>query len=160
MYQLDRIDLQILEYLSKDARLSNKDLAKKLGVAQSTSFERVRILRENGVIKGFHADIDVEALGVSLRAMIAIRLEAHSSSKFDDFYDYIVGLKAVTSVYHLSGVNDILVQVVVRNNRELRAFVMDSFASRVEVAQIETSLIYEKTRKYSVPIDAHELLGE
>lgn len=158
--QLDRIDLDILEYLSKDARLTNKDLAKKLGVAPSTSFERVRVLRENRVIKGFHAEIDVETLGIDLRAMIAIRLEAHSRGKFNEFYNYIVGLDAVTTVYHLSGVNDILVQVVVRNNKELRSFVMDSFAARPEVAQIETSLIYEKTRKYSVPIDANKLLED
>lgn len=158
--QLDRIDLDILEYLSKDARLTNKDLAKKLGIAPSTSFERVRVLRESRVIKGFHAEIDVETLGIDLRAMIAIRLEAYSRRKFNEFYNYIVGLNAVTTVYHLSGANDILVQVVVRNNKELRSLVMDSFADRPEVAQIETSLIYEKTRKYSVPIDTNELLDD
>lgn len=66
MHHLDRIDLEILKHLSNNARLTNKDLALKLGVAPSTCLERVRVLRLKKIIKGFYAEIDVTPVGINL----------------------------------------------------------------------------------------------
>ena len=72
--ELDRIDIELIRLLRKHARLSNKDLAEAVGVAPSTALERVRRLRETGVIRGFHAEFDPQALGIDLQAMVAVRL--------------------------------------------------------------------------------------
>ena len=76
--QLDRIDREILTALQKNARLSNKELAARMKVAQSTCLERVRRLRDDGILRGFHAEVDAKAVGVGLQAMIAVRLRRHS----------------------------------------------------------------------------------
>ena len=76
--RLDGTDRAILQVLADDARISNKELADRVGIAQSTCLARVRALRESGVIRGFHADIDPRALGHDLQAMIAIRLQPHA----------------------------------------------------------------------------------
>ena len=66
---LDRIDFDILAALQNDGRLSNKELAAKVGLAPSSCLERVRALRESGVLRGFRAEVDPEALGIHLQAI-------------------------------------------------------------------------------------------
>ena len=74
---LDRLDCQIVDALQRNARLSNKELAAKVGLAASSCLERVRRLGRERVFVGFHAEVDPGALGVGLQAMIAVRLRRH-----------------------------------------------------------------------------------
>lgn len=75
---LDRIDRAILAHLQKNARLSNKELAAKVGLAPSSCLARVQRLTKQGVIKGFHAFVDPQALGIGLQALVAVKLKQHS----------------------------------------------------------------------------------
>src|SRR5580658_2183050 len=75
---LDDIDRHIVYELARDARIANNALAERVGIAPSTCLGRVRSLRERGVIRGYHADVDPAALGLALQALIAIRLESHA----------------------------------------------------------------------------------
>src|SRR5918911_1241847 len=75
---LDDTDHAILAALRTDARIPNKLLAERVGVAPSTCLARVRALRERGVIRGYYADVDPRAIGHDLQAMIAIRLDANA----------------------------------------------------------------------------------
>jgi DNA-binding Lrp family transcriptional regulator len=75
---LDDVDRRLLELLAADARISNARLAAAVGVAPSTALARVRALRSRGVIRGFHAEVDLAALGRPLQALVAIRLSVHS----------------------------------------------------------------------------------
>jgi len=86
---LDRIDLAIIAALQKNARLSNKELAAKVNLAPSSSLARVRKLMETKVLEGFHAEVNPGALGVSLQAIIAVRLRRHSRVKFRSLYAHI-----------------------------------------------------------------------
>ena len=148
---LDRIDRQILTALQKNARLSNKELAAHLEVAQSTCHERVRRLREDGVLRGFHADVDAKAVGIGLQAMISVRLRRHSLDLVRAFRSYAIGLDEVLEVYHMAGNNDFLVHVAVRDSDHLRDLAMSAFTTRPEVAQIETALIFEHAGRRHLP---------
>src|SRR3954454_10764405 len=72
--QLDDVDNALLEALAEDARITNQALAERVGVAPSTALTRLRGLRTRGVIKGFHTEVDLAALGRPLQALIAVRL--------------------------------------------------------------------------------------
>src|SRR6476619_6600252 len=78
---LDPIDRRILAALVRDARIANNALAAEVGIAPSTCLGRVRAMREAGVIRGYHADLDPDAIGVPLQAMIAVRLRARSEER-------------------------------------------------------------------------------
>lgn len=143
--QLDRTDFEILDLLQKDGRLSNKELANAVGLAPSSCFERVKRLRQEGVIRGFHADVSEQALGITLQAMIAIQLAQHSRDFVERFHAHVQALPEVVATYHLAGRQDFLVHVVVRDTEHLRSLAMDAFTTRPEVAHLETSLIYERT---------------
>jgi len=143
---LDAVDIAILEALSEDARMPNSRLAERVGVAPSTCLERVRSLRRDGVLQGFHAEIDLAALGRPLQAMIAVRLTVHAREQIDAFTDAVRALPGVLSIFHMTGVNDYLLWVAAADAQDLREFVVDHLATHPAVAHAETSLIYEHKR--------------
>ncbi|HEY5490119.1 MAG TPA: Lrp/AsnC family transcriptional regulator [Gemmatimonadaceae bacterium] len=143
---IDRIDRDILAYLQHDARISNKDLSAKVGLAPSSCLARVRRLEASGALLGYHAEVDPRAYGVTLEALIAIRLEKHARNAIVAFERYIVTLPEVRGAFHVAGANDYLVHVAVRDAEHLREFALSAFATRPEVAHMETSLIFSHQR--------------
>lgn len=162
MSQLDRIDFEIIRQLRNNARLSNKELAAIVGLAPSSCLVRVRGLQREGVLKGYHADVDTKSLGVGLQAMVSIRLQRHSRDDVESFRLHVLALPEVRELYHLAGANDFLVQVWVRDPEHLRELIMSSFTAREEVDHIETGLIFEHSQSLDLPfyvdcIDEDEL---
>lgn len=144
--RLDDTDRALLRILAADARISNKDLAGRVGIAASTCLARVRALRESGVIRGYHADIDPRALGHDLQAMIAIRLQPHARGAMSRFVATLSVRPEVLEVYFVAGANDFLVHVATASTDQLRTFVADRLNRDPAIAGTETSLIFEHTR--------------
>lgn len=141
--RLDNVDRAILRALAADARISNRALAEHVGVAESTCLARVRALRERGVIRGFHADIDPRALGHDLQAMIAVRLHPHARGTLGDFAETMSRQPEVLDVYFVAGANDYLLHVATASTDALRWFVAEHLNRNRAVAHTETSLIFE-----------------
>lgn len=148
---LDRFDRAIVAALRTNARISNKRLAEEVGLAPSTCLERVRRLREHGVVRGFHADIDLGTFGVDTEAMIGVRMSEHSRDLVDSLLSYVLTLPEVLQIYHVAGADDFLVHVAVRDTQHLRDLALDSFTTRAEVDRIETRLIFQHTNTWRVP---------
>jgi DNA-binding Lrp family transcriptional regulator len=148
---LDRIDYEILALLRKNARISNKEVARKVGLAASTCLVRIRVLQNSGVISGFHAEIDPVSLGVGIQAMIAVRLLRHFKPDVDAFRNHALSLPEVVQFYHVAGPIDFLIHVWARDSNHLRELAMTAFTSREEVSHIETELIFEHIRSAEVP---------
>ena len=139
---LDDTDRAILRLLALDARMPNNAVAEAVGVAPSTCHGRIRALRERGVIRGFHADIDPAALGLGLQAMIAVRLGAHNRDQIDTFVRDVPRLPGVVGVFHVAGADDYLLHIAVRDSDALRDFVLDHLTGHPAVRHTETSLIF------------------
>lgn len=153
---LDRIDRALLGALAKNARLSNKELAAKVGLAPSSCLERVRRLVRDGAIRGFAADIDPIALGFSIEAMMAVRLRQHTREQFEAFRQHALTLPEVVAVYHMAGENDFLLHVLARDAQHLRDLAIDRFITRDEVGHIETWLMFEHLRGRGAVFDDDE----
>lgn len=149
--ELDRIDFGLLRALQEDGRLTNKELAGRVGLAPSSCLERLRRLRAGGVLRGSHADVAPGALGIGLQALVAVKLRQHSRDQVEGFRAHLATRSEVTAVYHVTGPQDFLVHVAVRSPDHLRDFLLDAFTSRPEVAHIETSLVFEFQRKALLP---------
>lgn len=143
---LDRTDREIVALLLENARLSNKDIARSVGIAQSTSSERIRRLEAAGVFRGFHAEVEPSVVGIGLQAMIAVKLHRHETTQVARFRAYAAQLDEVVAFYHMAGDNDFLVHVAVRNSDHLRDIAMGAFTAQPEVSHIETSIIFEHTK--------------
>jgi DNA-binding Lrp family transcriptional regulator len=140
---LDAVDHQLLALLTANGRLANNALANRLGIAPSTCSARIRRLQDTGVIRGYHAEVDLAACGRPLQAMVAVRLQAGARSHIAQFQRYLAGLPDVLNVYFLGGEDDFHVHVAVSGADTLRAFVVEYLSAASEVALTQTSLIFE-----------------
>ena len=153
---VDRIDHQILAALQEDARLSNKELATRVGLAPSTCSERFQRLVSTGTLLGFHAEVNREVLSIGLEALISVRIVRHSRKLLEKFQSDLLELTEVVELFHLAGANDFLIHVAVRDADHLRTLTMDQFTTRAEVEHMETALIFGHDRKSRLPNYAAE----
>src|SRR5688500_7041749 len=148
---LDRIDVALIGLLQNDARLSNKELAAKVGLAPSSTLGRIRRLRDEGVLLGAHAEVDPEALGVALQALVVIRIARHSREVYGTLRSHLVAQPAVIALWHVGGEDDVIVHVAVRDARHLNDLMLDRITSRPEVARIRTEIVFSHQRKPVTP---------
>jgi DNA-binding Lrp family transcriptional regulator len=147
MMRLDATDWAIIDVLQDDARTSNRDLATAVHVSPSTSSERVRNMRADGVIRGYHADIDYGALGRHVQALTAVTIRPPTREIIEAFRNWAGQLPEIVGVFVVSGAADFLLHVAVPDTDALYAFVIDRLTERPEVADVNTSVVYEHIRR-------------
>jgi DNA-binding Lrp family transcriptional regulator len=147
LIDIDSLDLALIRELQDDARQTNRELASAVHVSPSTSSERVRALRATGVIRGYHADVALEALGRHVQALIAVRIRPPSRENLEAFRDWAGGLPEILGVFVVSGGDDFLLHLAVPDTDALYAFVIDRLAERPVVADVRTSVVYEHIRR-------------
>ncbi len=143
---IDEVDRLLLRELAADARLPNNALAQRAGIAPSTCLGRVRALRDAGVIRGYHADVDPAAIGRPIQAMISVRLQSHARGHIPDFMARIAELPEVLNVFFLGGADDFYVHIAATSTENLRDFVVVNLSGNSDVALTETNLIFEHIR--------------
>lgn len=149
--ELDRTDRRLVQILSEDARRSNKEIAATAGIAPSTCSERIQRLRDAGVFRGFHADVEPAVMGIGLQALVVVRLRRHAEDEVQRFWAHAEAMPETKAIYHLSGANDFLCHVVVKDPDHLRKVAVSGFTTLPEVAHIETSLIFEHRSTPALP---------
>lgn len=143
---MDEVDSAIVRALQRDARQTNRDLARAVGIAPSTCLERVRLLRERGVITGYHAEVRLPDLNRHVQALLSVQVRPLSRPVIEGFKAYVAGLPEVLSVFVVAGGDDFLVHVAVPSVDALHAFLMDRFTDRREIVGFRSSVIYQHTR--------------
>jgi DNA-binding Lrp family transcriptional regulator len=140
---IDETDRQILKILAVEARIPNNALADRVGIAPSTCLNRVRALVERGVIRGFYADINPDAVGHALQAIIAVRLQVDARNVMHPFAARLAAMAEVRDVFFIAGAHDFLVHVVAQDTAQLRQFIVVNLGNSPEVASTETNVILE-----------------
>lgn len=140
---MDPVDLRLIAELQRDARLTNRELARRVGVPESTCHERTRQLFDRGLLTGARAVVDPAAVGRPVQAMISVRVRPQRRDAMEALLDDIVALPGVLSTSIVTGVNDIVVHVAVPDMPALRDFVWDHLTRRPEVSDAHTALVYE-----------------
>jgi DNA-binding Lrp family transcriptional regulator len=123
--------------------MSGAALAAAVGVAESTVSLRLKRLHVAGVVRGYHVDVDIEALGVTVQALISIRLVSIVREDVDRFRREAPTWPGVLALFHMGGVDDFLLHVAARNASDLRDFVLEHLAGHPAVAHTETNLIFD-----------------
>ncbi|BBK41771.1 ArsR family transcriptional regulator [Allostella vacuolata] len=138
--------------MQNNARLSVKEIAAEVGLATSTTHERIKRMRDTGILRGTHVEVDPKALGIGLEALFMIELSKHERGTVDQFMDYVVGVPEVRSAFLVTGRYDLIVHVVVQDTRHLKDLALDQFTNRPGVTRIETSIIFDARRRYELPV--------
>ncbi|MDQ0945418.1 Lrp/AsnC family transcriptional regulator [Streptomyces sp. V1I1] len=157
--KLDALDWALLRELQNDARQTNRDLAAKTEVSPSTSLERVKALRERGVISGFHAALDLEAVGRPVQALISVRIRPPSRPVIEGFREWAAQLPETIGLFVTSGPYDFLIHVAVPDVNGLYAFVIDRLTERREVADVQSTMVYEHAQSRSITAPADQRRG-
>jgi len=140
---MDEVDSAIIRELQSNARLSNRELAARIGIAPSSCHVRTRVLRDRGVLAGFHAEIDLAKVGLAVQALIAFQVRPLSRQVIENFQAFALSIPQVRAVYVLTGNDDFLIHVAVPDLPALHALLMDHFSKRKEVIGFRTSVIYD-----------------
>ena len=152
--QFDAIDRRILEELQRAGRMTNLELAEKVGVSPTPCLRRVRQLESDGVIKGYVAQLDRERVGLGLTVFIAVRLTSHSDSTTKAFRRSVSGMAEVTACYVTSGEHDFLLHVVVPDLVEYRRFVLDRLIKLPELRDIQSNFVIDTVKEDApIPLD-------
>lgn len=144
---LDATDARIVTLLTADGRMTNAELAAKLGVAPSTAHARLRALVDRGVITGFHASVDERMLGTGLQAVIGVSLRPSARREsIVAFADRVRALPQVIQVFFLGGDDDFLLHIAVADSSQMREFVLEHLSAQSTVASTRTSIVFDYHR--------------
>jgi Lrp/AsnC family leucine-responsive transcriptional regulator len=148
---IDAVDREILNILQQNARVSNAEIARQVRMAPSAVLERIRKLEARGVIKGYEARIDPEALGLNLLAYIFVRTNDFGDALHTS--DVLARLEEVQEVHHIAGEDCFLVKARTRDARSLGRLLRDRFAAGGGILSTRTTIVLETLHESaSLPI--------
>jgi len=153
--ELDRYDRRILEALQKDGRISNQELAERIGLSPSPCLRRVRALEESGLISGYRAMLDATKLGLSLMALIHISMDRHTPERFANFEDKVAALPEVLECLLVTGQDaDYQLKVVVQDMDAFQALLLEKITRIEGVSGVHSSFVLRRVvDKTALPLD-------
>lgn len=154
---LDRFDRHILELLQQDGRLSNQELADRIGLSPSPCLRRVRALEERGVIAGYRALVDARKLGLSLMALVHIALDRHTPERFTNFEARVRALPEVLECLLITGEEaDYQLKAVVRDMDAYQELLLSKITRIEGVTGVHTSFVLRRVIERTAMPVPHE----
>nr|WP_037255490.1 Lrp/AsnC family transcriptional regulator [Roseobacter sp. SK209-2-6] len=147
---MDQIDRQILRTLQSEGRITNQDLAEKVGLSPSPCLRRLRNLETTGAIKSYSADVDPVAYGLPIVAFVNVRLEHHNGDAVQHFERKIALFDEVLECFMLTGGTDYFLKVMVSGLGAYEDFIRNKLHSIGGVGSIDSSFVYGVVKKTSV----------
>jgi DNA-binding Lrp family transcriptional regulator len=151
MLKLDRYERAILTTLQSHGRISNRDLAQKVGLSPSPCWRRLRELEERGIIRGYSALLDTEQLGFTLRAFAHISLENHHPETVAQFDDAVSGWPEILECYMTSGDYDYMLKIVVTDMDAFETFLTTRLLQVPAIRAVNTSFVL-RPKKYTTAL--------
>lgn len=153
--KFDAIDLQILRELQADGRMTNVELAERVGLTAPPCLRRVRALEEAGVIRSYHADLDAAKLGYSITVFAMVSLRSQAEVDLQRFENYVATLPEVRECYMLNGEIDFILKVVARDLQSFQSFLTTHLTAAPNVSSVKTSLTIRTAKQMAgVPVES------
>ena len=150
---MDSIDLEILNRLQNDARITNTALADSVNLSPSPCLRRVRELEQSGVIRRYSTLLDSEKVGWGVSVFIEIRLEKQISEGLVQFEEIIESYPEVMECYLMTGTSDYLLRVVAKDLNSLQSFITNKLAAIPNVANMRSSIALKQVKyKTALPV--------
>ena len=151
---VDSFDRQILRVLQQDGRISNQDLADRIGLSPSPCLRRVRALEESGIVTGYRALIDAKALGYTLMALIYISMDKHTPERFEHFENEISQFSEVQECLLITGQDaDYQIKVIVRDMDAFQELLLNRINRIQGVTGVHSRFVLRRVvDKMSVPV--------
>jgi DNA-binding Lrp family transcriptional regulator len=155
--KLDEIDRMILAELQADGRMTNVELAKRVGISAPPCLRRVRTLEEQGYIRGYHADIDPRELGFEVQVFAMVRLVSQAEVDLSAFEAKCLSWPLVRECHMLNGEVDFILKCVSPDLRTFQTFLTEQLTAAPNVASVKTSLVIRGAKdEPGIPFDILE----
>ena len=155
--KLDEIDRMILAELQADGRMTNVELAKRVGISAPPCLRRVRTLEEQGYIKGYHADVDARELGFEVQVFAMVGLASQAEADLSAFEDKCRGWPLVRECHMLNGEVDFMLKCVAPDLSSFQSFLTGELLTTPNVESVKTSLVIRGAKdEPGVPFDILE----
>lgn len=150
----DDIDRQIMAHLQDDGRMTNVDLADRVGLTAPPCLRRVRTLEEKGAIRGYHADLDPVWLGYTITVFAMVSLKSQAESDLEAFEAHVAAIPEIRECYMLNGDIDFILKIVARDLSSFQHFLTTRLTTAPNVAHVRTSLTIRTSKSLpGVPVD-------
>ena len=161
MANLDQIDLQLLAELQDEGRVTNVELAHRVGLTAPPCLRRVRTLEETGVIRGYHADVDPAKLGYSITVFALVSLKSQAEESLRQFEDHVRQLPEVRECHMLNGEIDFILKIVSCDLQSFQEFLTSKLTPAPNLASVKTSLTIRTSKQVpGVPLRPENDLAE
>jgi len=153
--EIDRYDRQILAVLQQEGRISNQDLADRIGLSPSPCLRRVRALEDAGLITGYRAIVDARSLGLSLMALIHISMDQHTPERFAAFESAVDGIPEIQECLLITGQDaDYQLKVVVRDMDAYQDLLLNRITRIKGVTGVHSSFVLRRVvDRGALPVD-------
>jgi Lrp/AsnC family leucine-responsive transcriptional regulator len=146
---IDRVDRRMLEVLQADGRISNVALAERLHLSPSPCLRRHKALEEQGVIAGYRAVVDREAIGLALTVFVELKIEGHTEAKARAIEEAVGTMPEVVSCHLVSGDADFLLEVVVPDLRAYEQLMLGSLLNLPSISALRSNIAIREVKRSS-----------
>ncbi len=152
--ELDRFDRQILQVLQQDGRISNQDLADRIGLSPSPCLRRVRALEDAGIVTGYRALLNAKSLGYTLMALIYISMDMHTPERFENFEKEINQIGEILECLLITGQDaDYQIKVVVKDMDAFQELLLNRITRIQGVTGVHSSFVLRRVvDKTALPV--------
>lgn len=147
---LDAIDKHILAILQEDAKITNIQLGKEIGLSPAPTLERVRRLENSGLIKSYHAVVDKEQLGLGVTIFVQVSLASQRINQIQSFIDKINSIREVIECYHITGNGDFLLKILTEDIPAYQQLIMNKLSQIEELGGMQSMIVLSTFKESKV----------
>jgi len=141
MPKLDKIDREILAKLQSNAKITNAQLSKEIGLSPAPTLERVKKLENSGIIKSYHAMLDTEKLGLGVSTFVMVNLKGHNKTNIDDFLSEINKIDEVIECHHVTGSGDFILKIIAKDIASYQKLMLEKVTDIKQVDNMQSLVI-------------------
>ncbi|MDR2008846.1 MAG: Lrp/AsnC family transcriptional regulator [Alphaproteobacteria bacterium] len=141
LFKLDDVDIKILKILQTDGRISNIDLSERVGISPSPCLRRLRVLKEQGIIKNYYAELDEQFFGFNTTVFASVIIAYNNESEKEQFEDEISKISSVREIYALGSETEYLIKIIARDWYDYKHIVNTKIAKVPFIKKIRTTTI-------------------
>jgi DNA-binding Lrp family transcriptional regulator len=150
MTSLDVMDKKILAFLQQNAKMNVKEIALKIGLTQTPTYERIKRLEKTGIIKNYTAQIDREKIGLDLVVFCQVSLQVHSKNLISQFESAITKMPEIVGCYHIAGNFDYLLKIVTPNIKSYQLFLKNKLSVLESVHNVQSNLVMSEVKDNTI----------
>lgn len=152
--KLDQIDRHVLEILQENAKITNAQLSKEIGLSPAPTLERVKKLEQSGIIKSYHAQLDPKKIGLGVTTFVQVSLVGHKKFVTESFVQKVNEIPEIIECHHITGTGDFLLKVISRDISSYQTLMLEKINEIEEVSSTQTMVIlstFKESKSLPIP---------